>query len=241
MAQEIVLYDLPSKDPCKSWSLNPWKTRLLLNFKGIPYKTIWLEYPEIEPFCKSVGIPPHNSGNEIADYTLPIVKFLDGRYIMHSQEIASELEKFYPEPSLHIDVVMLEQLQTIIRGSILRYGALFIVGTSKNLLREESKGYFDRERGKRYGPLEQVERETDVEEMWERVGDGLRQIGTKSRANSEGPFLEGQRVSAGDFVIVGFMQWFRRIDVGFYERAVAIEPSLGVLYDSCQTWLEKDD
>jgi hypothetical protein len=70
-SDQIILYDLPSKPPCQSWSLNPWKStrqnhhpfyaytdttlaRLLLNYKGIPYKTEWIEYPDVEPKFKSL-------------------------------------------------------------------------------------------------------------------------------------------------------------------------------------------
>ncbi|KAK5457229.1 hypothetical protein LTS15_005010 [Exophiala xenobiotica] len=48
MSDEVILYDLPSKQG-KSWSLNPWKTRLVLNYKSIPYKTEWTEYPDLKP------------------------------------------------------------------------------------------------------------------------------------------------------------------------------------------------
>ena len=43
MSDEIVLYDLKNKHN-KCWSLNPWKTRLILNLKGLKYRTEWIEY-----------------------------------------------------------------------------------------------------------------------------------------------------------------------------------------------------
>jgi hypothetical protein len=45
---EIVLYDLAcTKNEC--FSPVVWKIRLMLNYKHIPYKTIFLEFPDIEP------------------------------------------------------------------------------------------------------------------------------------------------------------------------------------------------
>ncbi|KAL2159360.1 hypothetical protein VTH06DRAFT_2363 [Thermothelomyces fergusii] len=44
MPEQYVLFDLPSKDPCRCWSLNPWKTRMLLNFKGVDYRTEWKKF-----------------------------------------------------------------------------------------------------------------------------------------------------------------------------------------------------
>ena len=49
----LTLYDIPSKGQ-KCWSPNVWKTRLVLHYKQIPYKTEWIEYPEIEPKLKGL-------------------------------------------------------------------------------------------------------------------------------------------------------------------------------------------
>lgn len=68
MSPQTILYDLPSQQGT-AWSLNPWKSkcdpcwdvpvltgsaRLILNFKGIDYKTEWVEFPDIEPKMKSL-------------------------------------------------------------------------------------------------------------------------------------------------------------------------------------------
>lgn len=53
---KVTLYDLPSKNPCRTWSLNPWKTRLLLNYKEIEYDTEWIEYPDIAPKFKALSV-----------------------------------------------------------------------------------------------------------------------------------------------------------------------------------------
>jgi len=45
---EIILYDLAcTKNIC--FSPVVWRIRLMLNYKKIPYKTIFLEFPDIEP------------------------------------------------------------------------------------------------------------------------------------------------------------------------------------------------
>lgn len=50
---EIVLYDLAcTKNEC--FSPVVWKIRLMLNYKHIPYKTIFLEFPDIEPTLKEL-------------------------------------------------------------------------------------------------------------------------------------------------------------------------------------------
>lgn len=50
---EIVLYDLAcTKNVC--FSPVVWRIRMMLNFKQIPYKTIFLEMPDIEPTLKEL-------------------------------------------------------------------------------------------------------------------------------------------------------------------------------------------
>jgi hypothetical protein len=45
---EIVLYDLAcNKNVC--FSPVVWRIRLMLNYKNISYRTIFLEFPDIEP------------------------------------------------------------------------------------------------------------------------------------------------------------------------------------------------
>ena len=50
---EVILYDLAStKGVCFSPSV--WRVRMLLNYKNIPYKTVFLEFPDIEPTLKGL-------------------------------------------------------------------------------------------------------------------------------------------------------------------------------------------
>jgi hypothetical protein len=50
---EIVLYDLAcNQNVC--FSPVVWRIRLMLNYKHVPYKTIFLELPDIEPTLKGL-------------------------------------------------------------------------------------------------------------------------------------------------------------------------------------------
>ncbi len=72
--------------------------RAALNFKGIPYKTEWLEYPDIKATLSAKESPPLD-GSDGFPYTIPAVGLPDGRFVMNSRPIADELEKLKPEPS----------------------------------------------------------------------------------------------------------------------------------------------
>ncbi|KAI9058462.1 glutathione transferase FuA class [Trametes sanguinea] len=56
MPEPILFYDIPTKNAHqKAWSPNTWKTRYCLNIKGLPYKTIWVEYPDIQAISRKIG------------------------------------------------------------------------------------------------------------------------------------------------------------------------------------------
>ena len=45
---EIILYDLAcQKGEC--FSPTVWRVRMMLNYKKVPYKTVFLEFPDIAP------------------------------------------------------------------------------------------------------------------------------------------------------------------------------------------------
>lgn len=50
---EIILYDLAcTKNVCFSPAV--WRVRLMLNYKKIPYTTVFLEFPDIAPTLKGL-------------------------------------------------------------------------------------------------------------------------------------------------------------------------------------------
>ncbi|KAI7857628.1 hypothetical protein BDC45DRAFT_500269 [Circinella umbellata] len=96
MSHDIILYDVELTTPNEIWSPNTCKTRFALNYKGIPYKTVWLKFPEIG---KKI---PEITKNE-ACHTVPIIiDVRNGNKVVHeSWKIANYLEEAYPDtPSL---------------------------------------------------------------------------------------------------------------------------------------------
>ncbi|KXH27947.1 hypothetical protein CNYM01_04547 [Colletotrichum nymphaeae SA-01] len=77
MPEKLILFDIPDRNGT-CWSLNPWKTRLTLNYKGIDYKTEWLEYPDMGPRLKPTGL--EGDPDQIKPYTCPTVQFPDVSY-----------------------------------------------------------------------------------------------------------------------------------------------------------------
>ncbi|KIK36180.1 hypothetical protein CY34DRAFT_780612, partial [Suillus luteus UH-Slu-Lm8-n1] len=97
----LVLYDILSELPGNdSWSPSPIKLRLVLRYKNIPFVTLWVKYAEISIAMKSIGSTPigrkDRHGSDV--YTIPVLSNPNtGAIITDSLEIASYLEKTYPE------------------------------------------------------------------------------------------------------------------------------------------------
>ena len=69
----IMLYDVPGSTP-QPWAPNIWRIRFILNYKRLRYRTIWVEFPDVEPTLRALGAPPsarRPDGRSV--YTLPVI------------------------------------------------------------------------------------------------------------------------------------------------------------------------
>jgi hypothetical protein len=76
----------------------PGFLRYCLNYKGIPHHTEWVEFPDIAPLCKELGIPPTGMNRDGTErFTLPAIHDpATGIYLADSIFIAEYLDKQYP-------------------------------------------------------------------------------------------------------------------------------------------------
>ncbi|GAW05107.1 AChain Crystal Structure Of Glutathione Transferase Gstfua3 From Phanerochaete Chrysosporium [Lentinula edodes] len=55
----ITLYDFPAKrDEHTAWNPNVWKTRYSLVYKNLPYRTVLVEFPDLEHIMQLLGAAP---------------------------------------------------------------------------------------------------------------------------------------------------------------------------------------
>lgn len=101
--ESIIFYDIASSLPLRTFAPNPWKTRFALNFKCLPYRTQWVDMPDIASLREELGVPANRTHPDSTPYhTLPVVQdATTGKLLGDSFEIALYLESAYPEgPSL---------------------------------------------------------------------------------------------------------------------------------------------
>lgn len=98
-ATGITFYDIASSLPLRTFSPNPWKTRYALNFKGLVYKTQWVDMPNITAVREKLGVPANRTLPDGTPYhTLPVIHdHGSGGIIGDSFEIALYLDRAYPE------------------------------------------------------------------------------------------------------------------------------------------------
>jgi glutathione S-transferase len=214
----ITFYDITGSLPGKAWSPNTWKTRLALNFKGIPYHTEWLEYPEIEPLCKRIGAPP--TGTKKTDgttphYTLPVIKDdSTGAVISDSWNIAVYLDKTYPDLPLLFPggtKPLQAAFENVWLDALMTHGmAVFLPRVPEVALNPPSAEYFIRTRSADFGkPLAEVAPTGTAKEK--HFSDWQKQLSKAARLYglSDGPFLLGETVSYADLIAGSFALWMK--------------------------------
>ncbi|KAJ5652873.1 hypothetical protein N7507_010299 [Penicillium longicatenatum] len=97
----MVFYDIAFRPPYESTPAapNPWKARYALNLKGVPYKTQWVQMPDIANVRQKVGAPACRKFADGTDYyTLPMLTDSTTNSVLgDSFDIALYLQKQYPE------------------------------------------------------------------------------------------------------------------------------------------------
>ena len=95
----LILYDISSPIEPRSYAPNPSKARLALSFKNVPFKTTWVEMPDVPDVRKGLGCPVVRKFEDGSDYyTLPMLRDpASGRVVGDSFDIAEYLEDMYPD------------------------------------------------------------------------------------------------------------------------------------------------
>ncbi|GAM43979.1 hypothetical protein TCE0_060f19229 [Talaromyces pinophilus] len=240
---EIVLYDLASiKNVC--FSPTVWRIRLMLNYKRIPYKTIFLEFPDIEPTLKELGLNPGKTATgSQSKYTVPAIHHIPtNTYIMDSAAIAQFLESTYPEPAVPLTSELGREIEAKSRSTVGRTLGGSIMPREINILSPRSQEYFRRTREASIGRrLEDVLDLAKEEQDWLAVDPELRAVGELMRTNkAEGPFVLGARPTYTDFFIAGALQSARMVHEDTFQR-FAKYPGFKDIYEGCRPYMERNN
>ncbi|KAJ8517428.1 hypothetical protein ONZ45_g5389 [Pleurotus djamor] len=206
----------PSTLQPQAWSPNTWRTRYSLNYKGLAYKTIWVEYPDIESLCKKIGAEPTSKkADGRPHYTLPVIHDqTTGTVVSDGAAIAEYLDKQYPDtPKLFP-----EGTAALQHGFIAAYfnniAALFqfSLPQTNSILLPRSEAYFRSTREQAYQTtmekLVPSGEKRDIE--WGKYRDGLGKVDSWI-SKSRGTFAMGDTITFADISVASFIIWLRVI------------------------------
>ncbi|KAG1864014.1 hypothetical protein C8R48DRAFT_602270 [Suillus tomentosus] len=206
--QPLVLYDIVSKLPGNNWSSNPAKPRFVLSYKDLPFVTLWVEYSDIPIAMKAIGAKPNKRPDGSDVYTVPVLSDPNtGALITDSLEIASYLDKTYPEK-----LVFPNNSEPLIRAfdsaisSLLRPAVKFIYARCTEILSPASAEFFTKARSV-YVPLPwDVSRDTD----WELLEKGYNTL-YEWYQKTDGKWIMGDTFSHADIIVACDLLWYKRV------------------------------
>lgn len=193
--------------------------RFALNYKGLPYKTTWVEYPDIAEVCKEIGAAPtiiRPDGTE--GYTLPAIYDPSTKTaVSESAMIARYLDKTYPDtPTLipaETDAFHAAFQEAFLLTIQMKLSPIMLPHTAARL-NPPSEAYFRRTREAMFGKkLEEFSPVGPIREgQWKEVQSGFKKLSEWMAADGkEKPFFMGNTVCYADLTIAGWLVWVKCI------------------------------
>ncbi|KAK4656337.1 hypothetical protein QC762_310450 [Podospora pseudocomata] len=238
----LIYYDIAFAVPREKNTAapNPWKARYALNFKGVPYKTEWVQMLDITKVRKGLGASACRKFADGADYyTLPVLKdSTTGAIVGDSFDIALYLQETFPDsgsgdlfpeqPDLNyvcpgaeevlIPLSKREDVQhkdyskfnTNVDWAFTLHTALMASGMKWD--KEFEQGIKD-EFVRRLGAKSWEDMGVYGEKrvhMLESLKQTLTGLAELYKRNENGPFLLGDRASHADFIVGGWLRFMER-------------------------------
>ena len=238
-SKPIFFYDILMKPPTEETccSPNPWKARLALNFKDVPYSTTWVPLPDVKKVREGLKVPACRHFADGTDFfTLPVIEDPNsGALVGDSFDIAVYLNKTYPDsgagdlfPPQTIDYTFdmpvliplspwdgkpfpeYAKFNSHVDAAFSTFVQLTLQGFPFDPATAEiSKAEF----GRRAGGLRWEDFEL-VGEAREKTKAGLKEmLGGLAKPflqDSSGPFMLGARASYADLIVGGWLRMFSR-------------------------------
>ncbi|KAG2047780.1 hypothetical protein BDR06DRAFT_963587 [Suillus hirtellus] len=208
MTQTLVLYDTLSNLPGNSWSPNPAKPRFILSYKGLPFVTVWVEYSDISIAMKAIGAKPNKRPDGTDVYPVPVLSDPNtGTLITDSLEIASYLEKTYPEKPIfpnNSESLIREFDSAHIKLIIPAVKSIFVRSTE--ILSPTSAKFFIKVRSMDV-PLPW---DANYDEDWALLEKG-HNTAYEWYQKTDGKWFMGDTFSYADIIVACWLLWFKRV------------------------------
>lgn len=195
-------------------------TRFALNFKGVAYETVWIEYGDIQSAAKEAGAPPTSLNDDGSPhYTVPFIKdHSTGAVVSESLKIAAYLDDTYPAlPALfpagtralqHAFYDALEAAIVPVYFVAVPNSYAYLTPSSKAAFRAFMEPKFGGGRLEALSPAGSAARVAHMKAIKETLG----KINGWLEANGpEEPYFIGSTVSFADLVVAAYVGWFKTV------------------------------
>lgn len=186
-----------------------------MNYKKVPYSTIWLQHPEIEPRAKEIGAAPTSTKADGSPfYTCPIIYDPNtGRAVSESSAIIKYLDATYPDTPKLIPtgVNSLHAAFRTLLGVTLAPLWQFALPATTAILYPEAAQYFGHNLEVRFGKQHEdiVPKGQVREEEWKKLLEAFNQIAGWMEEGQM--FVMGDDITSVDLDIVGILIWCKRV------------------------------
>ncbi|KAK0490053.1 hypothetical protein EDD18DRAFT_1358671 [Armillaria luteobubalina] len=210
----ITLYDLPDKAASSPGTMFTWRTRYALNLKNLPYRTVYVELPDVEALAKKIGASPTSTKPDGVSpfYTIPIIQDdSTGEVVSDSAVIAAYLDKTYPSSGPVLIPAGTMTLQLAFADAVndaLNHLRLPIFYSDVMVrMNDRTIAYMIEKFSKLEAP-----KGKEREQLWAMTRENLGKM-NKWFEGSVGEFVTGSEPCFADTAICGFL-WFTRTAVG---------------------------
>lgn len=191
--------------------------RIALNYKGLPYRTEWVEYPDLAPLLSSYNVAPNPPPS--VPYTVPtIYDPHTHRFIADSTKIALYLDATYPStppilpPPIRVFDAAFQHALITVHERIVP----LIMYPAMTRLNPRSQAYFRETREKRFGcKMEEICPLEKQAEQWARLEKAFSLLASWFEAAGDGRLLlmgtdEG-KICHADTQIAGRLKWIQTV------------------------------
>jgi len=188
--------------------------RFTLSYKSLPFVTVWVEYSEIATVMKSIGAKQNKRTDGSDAYTVPVVSDPNtGALITDSLEIASYLEKTYPEKPIfpHNSEALIRAFDSAYMGLIIP-AMKFVFGRTVEILSPASAKFFIEARLKDFKLpwAEFLSEGPKLEAEWQLLESGYNTV-YEWYQKSNGKWIMGDTFSYADIIVACWLLAFKRV------------------------------